>query len=103
MPEHQTKIILEKQFPIVNIVESIKSDFCPLLTLQNGVCVVSGSEDMSIYIFDAQRQQTCINKLQGHSGIVYDVSWNYDETLLASCDSTGTVIIWKRINKVLDY
>ena len=34
--------------------------------------------------------------LQGHMAPVVDVSWSFDETLLASCDCDGAVIIWKR-------
>ena len=33
---------------------------------------------------------------QGHIATVLDVSFNYDESMLASADSIGTVIIWKR-------
>ncbi len=58
---------------------------------------VSGSEDMCVYFFDVTREQkSCVNKLQGHSGPVLDVCFNYDESLLASCDAQGLVIVWKR-------
>ena len=64
------------------------------------VVVVSGSEDSTVYFFDVQRDtKPCVNKLQGHSGAVLDVCFNYDESMLASCDSYGTVIVWKREQK----
>ena len=63
--------------------------------------VVSGSEDMNVYFFDIEREsKPCVNKLQGHSAPVLDVCFNYDESLLASCDANGTVIIWKRNGKL---
>lgn len=33
---------------------------------------------------------------QGHRAPVLDVSWAFDESLLASSDAQGTVIIWQR-------
>ncbi len=91
-----TNLIVEKVMSVPNVKEQIRSQFCPLL-LGDGVCVASGSEDMSVYIYDVLRDNpVCINALQGHSGVVYDVSWNADESILASCDSTGMVILWKR-------
>ncbi len=61
---------------------------------------VSGSEDMCVYFFDVEREQkSCVNKLQGHSAPVLDVCFNYDESLLASCDAHGLVIVWKREQK----
>ena len=76
----------------------VQAHFCPLIpTDRNGACIVSGSEDMTIYIYDVTKQnKPVINKLMGHSSAVLDVSWNYDESILASCDSSGLVIFWKR-------
>ena len=49
---------------------------------------MSGSEDMAVYFFDVDRaEKPCVNKLLGHSAPVLDVCWNYDESLLASCDT----------------
>ena len=65
------------------------------------LCVtVTGSEDMNVYFFDIERDsKQCVNKLQGHSAPVLDVCFNYDESLLASCDANGIVIVWKRTEK----
>ena len=63
------------------------------------VCVVvSGSEDMCVYLFDVERsaERACINTLAGHSAAVLDVSFAHDESLLASADEQGMVIVWKR-------
>lgn len=62
--------------------------------------VVTGSEDACVYFFDVERNtKAIVNKLQGHSGPVLDVSFNCDESLLASSDTTGMVIIWRREQK----
>ena len=61
---------------------------------------VSGSEDMCVYFFDIGKDsKPCVNKLLGHSAPVLDVCFNCDESLLASCDEQGLVIIWKREGK----
>jgi WD40 repeat protein len=53
-----------------------------------------------VYIFDVEREmRPCINTLQGHSASVLDVCFNYNESLLASCDASGTVIVWRRDTK----
>lgn len=76
----------------------IRAHFCPLIpTDKDGACIVSGSEDMSLYIYDITKPNAPpINQLMGHSAPVIDVAWNYDESLLGSCDSDGTVIFWLR-------
>jgi len=65
---------------------------------------VSGSEDMCVYLFDVERNadRACINTLAGHSAAVLDVSFSHDESLLASCDSDGMVIVWKREQRPRD-
>lgn len=74
---------------------------CTLLPYIVTLLAVSGSEDMNVYFFDTERDsKPCVNKLQGHSAPVLDVCFNYDESLLASCDANGTVIIWKRNDKL---
>lgn len=78
-------------------VHSIRASFCPLLSLEKGEFVVSGSEDSNVYFYDLMRpKHTCVNKLQGHGSPVIGVAWNHGENLLASSDSDGTVIVWKR-------
>uniref|UniRef100_A0A096M833 WD repeat domain 13 n=1 Tax=Poecilia formosa TaxID=48698 RepID=A0A096M833_POEFO len=73
---------------------------CPLMSFRQGACVVTGSEDGCVYFFDVERNtKAIVNKLQGHGGPVLDVSFNCDESLLASADSTGMVIVWRREQK----
>ncbi|XP_057311161.1 WD repeat-containing protein 13-like [Hydractinia symbiolongicarpus] len=87
---------LKASFPIAHQKYPIRSSFCPLMSFRQGACVVTGSEDMSVYFFNIDEPQKPLNTLLGHSSPVLDVCWNYDESLLASCDLEGTVIIWKR-------
>ncbi|CAM8990744.1 unnamed protein product [Rhodiola kirilowii] len=78
-------------------IHRIRASFCPLLSLEKGEYIVSGSEDASVYFYDLTRpKHMCVNKLQGHGSSVVDVAWNHGENLLASSDSDGTVIVWKR-------
>nr|CAB3267683.1 WD repeat-containing protein 13-like [Phallusia mammillata] len=87
----------KRSFPIKHSKHLVRSMFCPLMSFRQGACVVSGSEDMCVCFFDIERNhKPCVNKLQGHSSPVIDVSFNYDESMLASCDTEGMVIVWKR-------
>lgn len=37
-----------------------------------------------------------VNSLKGHRSPVACVAWDYDESLLASADASGVVIVWER-------
>lgn len=78
-------------------VQTIRASFCPLLSLEKGEFIVTGSEDANVYFYDLARpKNSCVNKLQGHGSPVIGVAWNHGENFLASSDSDGTVIVWKR-------
>lgn len=59
---------------------------------------MTGSEDGSVYFYDIEKpvSRACVNTLQGHAAPVLGVTFNYDESLLATCDLEGLVILWKR-------
>ena len=44
--------------------------------------IMSGSEDGLVHIWDTDKGQ-CVEKLEGHSGIVYSAVWNANQGLLA--------------------
>ena len=68
----------------------VKSSSLPTLST---TCFVG----ILVYVYDVDREiRTLINKLQGHCSAVYDASFNGDESLLASCDQQGLVIVWQR-------
>ena len=48
---------------------------------------MTASEDMSVCFFDIEGgEKALVNRLQGHSAPVLGVTFNCDESLLASCD-----------------
>nr|XP_004546417.1 WD repeat-containing protein 13 isoform X1 [Maylandia zebra] len=98
--DNEGTLQLKRSFPIQHGSQLVHSIFCPLMSFRQGACVVTGSEDGCVYFFDVERNtKAIVNKLQGHGGPVLDVSFNCDESLLASADSTGMVIIWRREQK----
>ncbi|XP_028669419.1 WD repeat-containing protein 13 [Erpetoichthys calabaricus] len=98
--DNEGTLQLKRSFTIQHGSQSIHSIFCPLMSFRQGACVVTGSEDMCVYFFDVERNtKAIVNKLQGHSAPVLDVSFNCDESLLASSDAKGMVIIWRREQK----
>ncbi|CAL0303429.1 unnamed protein product [Lupinus luteus] len=78
-------------------IHKIQASFCPLLSLEKGEFIVTGSEDSNVYFYDLTRpRHTCVNKLQGHRFPVTAIAWNHGENFLASSDFYGVVIVWKR-------
>lgn len=89
---------MKRKFSVPHRSLPVLSAFCPLMSFLLGACVVSGSEDCNVYFFDVETGAV-VNRLQGHSAPVLAVAWTYDESLLASADTDGTVIVWKREQK----
>lgn len=96
---------VRRSYPLKNKKGQMQAMFCPLTTPTGSTCLVTGGQDGSIRIYDTLNAKISkpINVFQGswylttgHSAAVYDVAWSFDESLLASCDQTGTVIVWKR-------
>ncbi|RWS28703.1 hypothetical protein B4U80_06858 [Leptotrombidium deliense] len=85
-----------------NRCSMIRSVFCALPTRKEGICVVSGSEDSDVYLFTDfecnknKFRNPQVSKLQGHSAPVLDVCFNFDESLLATSDILGNVVVWKK-------
>ncbi|XP_050299429.1 WD repeat-containing protein 13-like isoform X3 [Anthonomus grandis grandis] len=89
---------LKRKFQNRHKSHVIRSTFCPIMSFRQGACVVTGSEDGSVYFVDVEKigNKAVVNTLQGHSSAVLSISFNYDESLLATSDMEGLVILWKR-------
>ncbi|VDO06100.1 unnamed protein product [Rodentolepis nana] len=101
----------------------LHSCFAPLISFRSSgtACAISASEDKaSVYVFEVpttaseKRQEVAsrvrrsqshiggsvVTRLQGHDcevgRTVVDVSLSWDESVLASADEAGVVILWKR-------
>jgi WD40 repeat protein len=81
----------------------VKSKFCPLAITKENAGLACGSEDCCVYFYteldffgSEDSNLPKLTKLQGHSSPVLDVCFNCDESLLASSDTAGVVIIWKK-------
>lgn len=72
----------------------LRSTFCP----QMGACLIAtGSEDGAVHLLDSAREGKAarINRLHGHATPTLALSFNYDESLLASADHDGLIILWR--------
>ncbi|OXU23919.1 hypothetical protein TSAR_000365 [Trichomalopsis sarcophagae] len=91
--DDQGNLVLWKRYPIRHRQYLIRSTFCP----QMGTSLIAtGSEDGSIHLLDSAKdgKSAQVNRLLGHSAPTLTLSFNYDESVLASGDHQGLVILW---------
>lgn len=82
----------------------LHSCFAPLISFRPGgsACGVTASEEGGkVLVVDVTRGGSVVTCLQGHDcgggeRSVIDVALSWDESVLASADETGVVILWKR-------
>ena len=75
------------------------SRFAPLLSFRGGTVAAAGAEDGTLVFFDMERSgsgKCVVNKLLGHSKPVIALSFSHDEAFVASADTSGQVIVWKK-------
>lgn len=92
--DSQGSLSLWRKYPIRHRHYYIKSTFCP----QMGACIIAtGSEDGAVHLLDSVREGKAarVNKLFGHATPTLALSFNYDESLLASADHQGLIILWR--------
>lgn len=92
--DNQGSLSLWTKYPIKHKQYLVRSTFCP----QMETCLIAtGSEDGTIHLLDSARQGKAakINRLQGHASPTLALCFNYDESLLASADIQGLIILWR--------
>jgi WD40 repeat protein len=86
-------LVFVKEFFVQNKKDIIRSKWCPSA---DSSCFVTGSENSGIYFFDVKKKDKAVNSLMGHGTSATNVSWSFDESLMASGDLGGMVILWSR-------
>lgn len=92
--DNQGSLKLLKTYPIKHRHHYVRSTFCP----QMGACLIAtGSEDGAIHLLDSSKDGKAarVNLLHGHARPVLALSFNYDESFLASADHQGLIILWR--------
>ncbi|KAL7288760.1 hypothetical protein TKK_0016740 [Trichogramma kaykai] len=91
--DDQGTLSIWKKYPIKHRQYLVHSTFCPPMSTS---LIATGSDDGSIHLLhtgkDAKSAQ--VNRLLGHSAPALSLCFNYDETLLASGDQQGLIILW---------
>nr|KAJ3422097.1 hypothetical protein HK105_001173 [Polyrhizophydium stewartii] len=55
--------------------------------------IVGGSEDGAVYLWDRDKGDV-LQRLRGHTGVVYSAAWNARQALFASCSEDSALCTW---------
>ncbi|KAG7202419.1 hypothetical protein KM043_018732 [Ampulex compressa] len=85
---------LWRKYPIRHRYYFVRSTFCPQM---GASLIATGSEDGSVHLLDTAREGKAakVNRLHGHATPTIALAFNYDESLLASADLQGLIILWR--------
>ncbi|XP_078037633.1 WD repeat-containing protein 13 [Augochlora pura] len=92
--DNQGSLSLWTKYPIKHKQYFVRSTFGPQM---ESCLIATGSEDGTIHLLDSARQGKAvkINRLEGHATPTLALCFNYDESLLASADHQGLIIVWR--------
>ncbi|XP_033214973.1 WD repeat-containing protein 13-like isoform X2 [Belonocnema kinseyi] len=83
-----------KKYPVKHRQYLVHSTFCPQM---GASLIATGSEDGSVHLLDSTKEGKAarVNRLLGHATPVVALCFNYDESLLATAEYQGLIIIWR--------
>lgn len=87
------------RYPLPPTKTHIKAVLAPLSCMNDYPYITMGGDDTNVNIYrldKGSKHCAAVASLQGHSDTVVDVSWSYDESLLATVDADGMAIVWRR-------
>jgi len=96
--DQQGGLRLKRLCPLAHYQSKIRSEFCPVSSqpMTWGPNLVSGGEDGCIYFFHVDDVSFTTRRVAAHASAILSVAVSYNGGLLASADSRGIVMLWRR-------
>ncbi|XP_040570946.1 WD repeat-containing protein 13 [Lepeophtheirus salmonis] len=74
-----------------------RSKICSSIFAPQSGLIAAGAEDGSLVLYDLNRDgKAIVNQLHGHLEPVIAVAFSNDEAYMATADSSGQIIVWKK-------
>jgi len=61
---------------------------------QDGKCIISGSVDKTVHVWDAETGEAVHTPLQGHTDMVYSIAFSQDGKCIVSGSHDKTIRVW---------